>query len=448
MLKKKCIFLLICIIILVTGCKKNVNNIQNDSDYYPIEDDNNKTNISDGCKYEFKTGDSDLAYIRLNADEVIIPNGLEAYEAYYESQVINSDYKQRIVESLFDKDKNIYRYNQNEIYLEDIHMYKSYYQDCISIANTLGDNETCDIFTNLYNQKQKEEIHSVKYELATDYTGNSFIGEINGIKYIITFPDDGENAGFTLNCYPSILLSDYFPYEDNKYAFIWTQYGDAVEQDLIGIGAHNESEITKEEAVDYGISVLKNMEIDYMSCVEAASIEWDYSILPYSNYETTKIYDGYCITYSIAACNGEPVYLAYSDMLEYKEDSDADYMNGSCTIWIHDGGIIRMECRDNYQPLEQNEKHIEIMDIDTMFDTADEGIAKFFEINPIIQNSVEFNCIKLTYYIVKTSNGQYVLTPVWIMIKVSDVMKSYGVYFLPSELVMINAVTGEVINYR
>ena len=26
--------------------------------------------------------------------------------------------------------------------------------------------------------------------------------------------------------------------------------------------------------------------------------------------------------------------------------------------------------------------------------------------------------------------------------------KSYGVYFLPSELVMINAVTGEVINYR
>lgn len=455
-----CLIFMGLIVLCCCQGKKNIVDYGEDLE----KDDRNiieqKLDIPKSCQYDFQVENSNMRAIELQTEKIYVPDVDSMEKVYYKKQELTADYKKTVIEGIFEKDREIYVYHAENPYIDDVREYEKYYQECIEKAKMLGDNEAVEIYEEFYSDYvQMEDTASVVKESVGDYSANAYIGYIDKSdnRFLLTFSEN-ENE-FELSYYPKDLLIHYCPYKDDTFAAAWTFYGEEEEQELAGIDDMNQAELTKEEAQEEAETFLLKAGIENIEPIETASIEWSYyDLLWGSNGEQEIVYNGYCVSFSIASTDGITPYVAdlsWNNTYVWENTEENPVMGRVCTVLVNDSGVFAATCSRAYIPTGKIEKNVELMTWKDILKTADTKIGIYYstlksekENNGTVNQQISFNCVRLTYLMVQNmeDEGTYVYTPVWIFTQHEPDHLEYEYYVYPEEICIIDAVSGEIVH--
>lgn len=367
-----------------------------------------KLGVPQSCEVSIDTGRSGLQSIMLKDDAIEVPESDSMSVFYYEKICVDSNYKQAIAESLFDKEQGIYEYKyriKSEIE-EEIANVKEQQENLISQGYI-------DLWYDAYIEELEKQLQDapVEYPPAGDYSGFSFIGSMNGQEYGFGIYTEEDIDSPIVNAFLAPRNEFlYRPYEGATYGYC-----------LEGPSAYNFSginlcKITQEEAIDVAEDFLIQCGTTDMIPASICVLEWSYSDQS-TGEEIATEYDGYVIRFNRAINNT----LAYkgeiydADNLSMK-DSSIDLPIESYIVYVDDHGIVEAYWTVIFSKTEEEEKNVELLSWNEMLVAANKNISEFYEKYPTNYKKIEFNDVRLTYYpaVDENKENSYKYIPVWV----------------------------------
>lgn len=457
---------------LASGCGKKevLYNIEDNSEHNSVDNDNiaegrlaGELGIPESCAVNIDVGATGLESISLKDDEIRIPKTDSMSVAYCEMIQMDNAKKQKLVESFFEKDKGIYEYNygfriKSEIE-EEIEEIERLEQE-ITDTDPWLDSLIADLKREL--QDAPEE-----YPAAGDYSGETFIGTMNGIDYRLYFREGSEsnmNSG-------SLYIADEFSYKMHEGGLLITadHFSYRPHEDATGgfftMGPQvdnftkvNTCSMTLEEAIRLAEDFLYNAGITNMMQTDAYVVQWNY--YDESTGDDVAVeYDGYVLSFR-RMINNTPVYKESVWDVDNLQTGDfwIDIPTENFDIYVDDNGVMMAEWRELFSLTGKEEENVDLLAWDEMLEAANKNIPAYYEKYPTNYNKIEFNDIQLSYYPVQDESKEngYKYIPVWIFsqyenreVMIGSVDMGY-VYpdtsMEPVQLVIVNAMDGTVID--
>ena len=359
----------------------------------------------------------------IKAGSIIVPNDDRMYVKKFTKGTIGAAEREAILKSIFDESDGIYEYPYDT-------------------KETVSQQELDALFENA--------------GASVDYSKDSFIGKIDGVQYELYFFDRSwsTDEGFEL----SPAMDTPIPEDMQKLGASFVtrmpcdtgEYDDVnTKSDLgIAISEDNRCGLSRDEAM------MKAM--DYMD-------KWGFKdVVSISENELIREYDsemdefgavgyeknGYTITFD-AAVSGQAIYQPEAfgvDTISHQSQGDDSfdpdnyyYMERSeYSITLDSDGLVTFTCTWPMKSDENVEDAGQLISWDDAVSSLRTCMPEHFE-DYTGYNSVEFNDVRLTYFLVKTSDGGYEAVPVYVFAQVDrDIHdESY-----PTQLVMIDARDG------
>lgn len=436
----------------LTGCgKKTVDyNVDGTNEQDGEEDGGSKSDrggiagrlgVPVSCNETIDPGNSGLGNITINCEEIQVPEVEKMVVTHFTPLTLTNEDKKKYAEILFEKDKGIYVVDYEHQTKDDIQQQIDWYKEEIDRAK--GDGDT-DYLSFLEPELEKLEESLVDapdtYPEAGDYSGESFRGTIEGKEYNMNI------YGESTDDYPSITTSIYLgpkdylsfrPYEGATYCYTDTYSYEEADN------ATNASSMTIESAEELAGKYLDSLGITDIVKVEANDLKWVY--FGSNDEELANEADGYYFKY-VRANAGAPVYSGRTWNVD-----NLNQINGwintpveSFSISIYDGEVVDISIEQVYNTADSVED-AELLPYDKIIECANAEIGKYYEKYPPRYKNIEFNDMRLTYYIVADGEGKAKYIPVWVLSQYEELMNSDSTDE-PTQLVVINAIDGSVID--
>ncbi len=439
---------------LLTGCGKKSVDYNVDGNQGQTSDDGKGTSsrngigdrlgIPEGCDETIEVGNSGISSITLKDDEIIVPDTDKMNVEHFTLSPVDNTEKQRIAETIFEKDKGIYEFDQE-------HMTKSDIEEQINLYKSMASDSQGDD-NNMMGTYLDSEIERLEGELAKapdaypeagDYSGEMFVGTIGDTQYIMGIMDSQNNDDI-----PAIGTYVYFgPKLD--YMFLRPKDGAAIaycsEYDDMGNGVSaNESKMTKEEAEEIAGKFMSDVGIKGMVNTETSDLIWEY--VSSSGMPVASESDGYVVVYTRGIANAS----SYSDELYevdnlQTEDGMVNAPTERYSVYVYDGKVITARWSQIALEADSVEENVDILSYEQMLEKANTEIGKYYEKYPTRYKNVEFNDVRLTYYIVPDGDKKYKYIPVWVFGQYPELQNTSGTK-RPEQVVIMNAMDGSIID--
>lgn len=444
--------------VLITGCDKRglsnntENNKKNTNTVSNRDGIGGKLGIPDGCNEELDTGNSKLKSITINDADISVPDTDKMCIEYVTNTSIDNKEKKRVSEIIFDKDEGIYKYDDDHMSKSDYERELQYYKEQNELAKATNEKLGYESWAIPYSDEAIKEMEDKiaaaadDYEAAGDYDAYGFLGVFNGRKYTLNIVDyvaeDGADEADTY-MYLRLYSDDrsgtlaFRPYEGAGNVYC------ADDASSMDFGHTNVTDMTEEEAENLAGKFYADLEMKDIVVQDIYNLLWYYRDEEYNDIATEC--DGYAVKY-VRAVDGVPVYnlnFYRVDNLQFDNANIAiPYENYSA--YVYDGEVIQAGW-DEVFVTERIEENVELISYDEMLEKANIEIAKYYEKYPTNYSSIEFNDVRLTYYLVSDGEAGLRYIPVWVFLEYEE-MQDYDAAREPTQIVIMNAMDGTVID--
>lgn len=445
--KWRCLLFLVVCMLSLTSCGKDD---QGDVSY--VDTETHILNIPDSY---VDTMDVNGVKVEMNIEGVEYPENTDFKEAVYQTISYTDAQKQAIVEAVFDKDKGIYEslleIDYRNMCKEDLQTVKGYEEKkkeyfLAEEGNSIGvsgcDEKLAEIDACLASASEERT-------KITDYSGNKFVGYIGDSLFLLTFVEKN-------GCLQEIKLSNYLgdagvymyrPSTEGAYAFqVFLENGFETEAKLQRENKENgvemENACTKDidTARDEAIAFLEACDIADVDLAEEYSLGW--------NYWGTDIqteYDGYCFQFT-RTVGSSRTFLASMELFTM----DWKYTSEYFTVCVDDNGVVNAELQYRGNKIEETD--ITLKNFDEITDVLAERCSTFYNGHPELQLPAAFNFMQLQYMLVWDSDNvdTYSYKPVWLIAYYDelDYCYAYNDFYFSSALIILDAETGEIVDYQ
>jgi hypothetical protein len=110
-------------------------------------------------------------------------------------------------------------------------------------------------------------------------------------------------------------------------------------------------------------------------------------------------------------------------------------------ISLSDSGIVKAVCHDQYRKNDIVESDNQLLTWEEMISTADLYIGEYYS-DKNVSGTISFNYVELSYFMIQEADETYALRPVWIFLTLDDEALYYNSSTYPTEMLVIDAVTG------
>lgn len=437
-----------------TGCGKkdvdynvNGNQSQSSSDEKGISSEGGiagKLGIPESCNETIDVGNSGIESIVINDTEIQIPDTDKMNVEHFTAKAVDNEEKKRIAETLFEKDKGIYLFDEEKQTKSDIEEQIGIYKSMIEEAQENGNDAWA-----TYLESEVKGLESQlaaapdTYPEAGNYEGELFLGVKNDMDYLLGVVDCQDNSdvpGLGTYVYfgPKLEFLTLRPYEGASFAYC-SEYDDMGN----GVSA-NTSKMTKEEAEEIAEAFISDIGIKGIIKTETTDLIWEY--LSADGMVLATESDGYVVRYSRAVSN-TTTYTAGFDNVDNLQ-TDNGYIEPPVekySIYVYDGKIITANWTQIATEADSVEENVELLSYEQMIEKANTEIPKYFEKYSTRYKNIEFNDLRLTYYVVSDGENHYKYIPVWVFAAYTELQNSDGAS-RPEQLVIMNAMDGSVID--
>lgn len=430
----------------LTGCgKKNIDySVDGESGNGGSSDSGSlqgKYGIPESCDTTLDAGSSGISKLAIEADEVTVPDTVDLPTVYVKRKKSSNDTRKQIVEAVLEKDKGIYTYDYNNMTKADIQDQIDEYEKEKKDSAANGDNSSASWFDSMISDL-KDQLQNApdEYPAADDYSGSAFIGEINGRKYIM-YMDDQEGGSGSVGLKDSLIT--YRPKDGMNGVYYSTpDSGDDLSD--ADVSASNVCTFTKEEAQSIADDFISKVGISDASLTDTQDLYWYY----YRTDGNTEAVDvnGYVFTYSRAINNQTTdVPAAWNVDNITQDDGSVSIPAETCTVYVDSNGIISASWVSYLETTGKTESN-ELLSFKELLEKANKNIAEYYTTYPTRYKKVEFNSMKLGYYLEKTDEeGTFKYVPAWILTQYEDMTDSTNETY-PTQMVVLDATDGTVID--
>lgn len=402
-----------------------------------------KLGIPEACNETIDVGNSGIESIVINDSNIQIPDTDKMNVEHFTAKAVDNEVKKRIAETLFEQDKGIYVFDEENQTKSDIEEQIDIYKSMIEEAQEDG-NDAWATYLESEMKGLESKLTSApdSYPEAGNYEGEMFLGTKDDMDYILGVIDCQNNedvSGLGTYVYfgPKLEYFDLRPYEGASFAYC-SEYND-----MGGISA-NTSEMTKEEAEEIAENFISDIGIKGIIKTETTDLIWEYISADGMGVATES--DGYVVRYSRAISN-TITYTASFDSVDNLQ-TDNGYLEAPVekySIYVYDGKVITANWTQIATEADSVEENIELLSYEQMIEKANTEISKYYEKYSTRYKNIEFNDVRLTYYIVSEGENKYKYIPVWVFAAYTELQDSDGAS-RPEQLVIMNAMDGSVID--
>ncbi len=433
---------------MLSGCgKKNVDYMDEDGKKGKSEGGSLSARLGIPESYEgdLAVGKSGLKSIQISDSDIVVPDKDSMSVVYYTANDMDNEYKKNIAETFFDKSAGIYLYDWEKPYKGDIEAEIEIYQELIDDATKSGDTESLEWYNEYINSlKQQLTEAADEREGAGDYSGDEYIGSVGNNQFMLSFMNASEGLGsyFDISLYPDTSSLKYKPYEGASAAYYYDgEYADDEEME----NSSNKCSMTSDEAVEMAADFLHKCGIDDVVNTGVSDLVWEYDDSSYNILAMEN--DGYVVTFS-RSVDGIAPYTGTTYMLEYLWDDNVFYDAAYETykISIDDNGVLEASCYDFLKPTGDKDENVELMSWEKILEALETAVSDFYSENKTSYSSITFNDVRLSYY--RIADGEtYKYIPVWVFAECEESEGELDEEY-PIQLIMLDAVTGELIDLR
>ncbi len=422
------------------------------------QNDGGKTNTSSGgrigdrlgipksCNETIDVGNSTVGSITINDDEIEIPDADKMNVAHFTPYSFTKEDKKKIAETLFEKDKGIYLYDYENRIKSEIQAQIDSDKQQIEQAEADGDASWAAYLEEEISQLEKDLASAPDtYPEAGDYDGDGFIGMIGDTEYTLgmySYGAEEDEGGVGMGSYVYFSPKDALtlrPHEGATGGYM-TAFASDEMQDL---GA-NMSSMTAEEAEDIAVNFLAEIGITDVVKAETSDLYWSY----YSENEgesATEI-DGYSVIFSRAIA-GSKTYSGYISSADNLQQNNG-WVNipvERFSLYIYDGRVAEANWEQVFGQADSVDENVELLSYEQMIEKANTEMAKYYEKYPTRYKKIEFNDVRLTYYVVSDGDGKCKYIPVWVFSQYEE-YTDYDGSDSPEQIVILNAMDGTFID--
>ncbi len=394
--------------------------------------------------------DDGNATISIATSKIVMPDDDVMYVTSYEIQEITSEYKQGVAEAIFD-DAEIYAYNEVRYPTEIVKELANYYRDCIESMEAEGIDST--LYNDMLKDLNNEYMSGGSDTLAEDYSADKFFGTINGKWYLLDFAANG--GGYTLKRYPEELQYDMLSASNENYTYAYNDVmlGDSLEQELLETNDTNISEMTAGDAEEFALNYFSDLGVASVTVMETISCIWqcvDYLWISDDMQSDCWFCEGYLVTLQQSVEDATPFFANYDtvESLALADDggiiSTKDgYTSKYYQMCITDKGIVSLTCQDVYVATGESVEAT-LLKFEDVLEKAVANITDYYA-NCSKSSGITFNYVELTYMMIAEDETAS-MTPVWVFAELDDLSLYYGQTLYPTELYVVNAITGEPLS--
>ena len=400
-----------------------------------------KYGIPESCDTTLDTGSSGLSKLAIEADEVSVPSTVDLPIVYAKKKEISNDAKKQLVESLLEKDKGIYAFDYDNMTKSDIQeqidQYEKEKKNSIANGDTSGASWYDSMIDGLKDQLQKAPD---EYPAAKDYSGKELLGEINGRKFLVNVDDQVGVSGF-------VGLKDqlitYRPKDGASGVYFSTpDTGDDLTD--VDMSSTNVCTFSKDEAQSIADEFVNKIGMADVTLNKAQDLYWYY----YGTDGTTESVDvdGYVFSYT-RSINNQPTASVdiYNVDNIMQDDASVSVPAEQCEVYVDSNGVISANWV-NYLEITDKTESKDLLSFNDLMEKANTNIAEYYTTYPTRYKKVEFNDMKLAYYLEKTDeDGVFKYVPAWILSQYEDMEDSNNANY-PTQMVVLDATDGSVID--
>ncbi len=397
-----------------------------------------KYGIPDECDTKLDVGDSGLGKIEIYDLDVTYPDTGSMDITYYTLKEVTNESKKTIAETLFDKDEGIYEYDWENMTKEDIQRQIDWYKNMMESAVAAGYEDDIEYYEEDVEEYEEQlAVAPDEYPAAGDYSGDAFIGTMDGTEYSLSFDDN--YTYLSMNEYSMT----YRPNEDAEGAegCYWNAAGDLDSEDLESLS--NMCTLTQDEAQMIAEDFMAQIGVSDMMLTTADDLAWTY--YDYEGNDIVVEKDGYYFKYA-RAINGVPV---SSKQIWNVDNLQSDYGYADVpvetfTIAIDANGILDATWSYYLEATGDTEENVTLLTFDELLEVANETVAEYYTTYPSNYSKVDFNEIELTYFLEETDEeGVFKYVPAWVL---SEYDSEYSDESYPSQMVVLDATDGSAID--
>lgn len=380
-----------------------------------------------------------LTEVKIDAATITVPDSDKMSVVYYEPVQGDNEYRKRICENFFDVNSGIYVYSWDKPYKEDVEREIEQWKTLMASATSDDELNYYQEYLDELNEQLKDA--STEREGAGNYDADTYVGSVGENMFMLSFSTgEAEGGGaFSISYYPSDALVQYKSVEGAAYAYCYSD--DFTDEE--NSSDVNKASMTEDDAVARTLEFLAGCGISDVVETNVSGLTWDFSDANYETLETVK--DGYAVTLK-RSVNGIAPYTPYVYSLDVLSTSDAwyDTANETFEISIDDNNILEAYCSNFYKATGQTDDNVDIMTWEEALAALPAAINKYYTAYTTSYSSIDFNDVRLSYYKLKDGDV-YKYTPVWVFAQCEDYDGKLD-YDYPTQLIMLDAVTGEYID--
>lgn len=401
-----------------------------------------KYNIPEECNVSIDVGKSTLERIEINDEDVTYPDTSSMDIVYYTKKEFSNEIKKNVAEAIFDKDEGIYEYDEYNIKKSDLQREIKRYERGMKAALYYGDDESAKL-TQEYIDEMTEQLDSApdEYEAAGDYSGDSFIGMIDGTEYRLALY---ENYSYLFLREDDI---DHRPLEGAD-EIIDCYCATSEDFDASEIeGLTNMCKLSESEAQSIAEDFMASIGINDMILEQTDGLYWNYYD-SYTDEADTIEMDGYVFYFTRAIGNAavSTVNPVNASNFTDDENGDLEIPTEHFTISIDSNGIVDANWTWYLESAGETEKNVSLLTFDELLDAANENISEYYVTYPTHYTEIEFNKMELTYFPEETDEeGVFKYAPAWILSQFEVYQDSSGEKY-PYQIVVIDATDGSVVD--
>ena len=279
-----------------------------------------------------------------------------------------------------------------------------------------------------------------EYPAAKDYSGKELLGEINGRKFLVNVDDQVGVSGF-------VGLKDqlitYRPKDGASGVYFSTpDTGDDLTD--VDMSSTNVCTFSKDEAQSIADEFVNKIGMADVTLNKAQDLYWYY----YGTDGTTESVDvdGYVFSYT-RSINNQPTASVdiYNVDNIMQDDASVSVPAEQCEVYVDSNGVISANWV-NYLEITDKTESKDLLSFNDLMEKANTNIAEYYTTYPTRYKKVEFNDMKLAYYLEKTDeDGVFKYVPAWILSQYEDMEDSNNANY-PTQMVVLDATDGSVID--
>ncbi len=425
----------IVLLVLPMGCKRKGVDYLNEKEQFSTNTESElakRLGIPKAYGADIDPGNSRLCSITIKDDDIMVPAADSMQVVYVEENKMDAAYKKEVAQALLHNTDEIYIYDEDVWTKKDYEIEMQMTQFLIENYKKAGNMEYADYYEDLYAQYQRAYEAADEGKTVSNWNESDYIGYRDELPYQLEFkPNSDGTLGYFMFYMPYIHESVlYRPCESAIQADLSWASG-------MDIGS-NECECSQEEAIDLAQEYLNDCGITDVAVELICDLEWQY--FNPDGSKTTKV-DGYFIRF-IRTIDGTPIYNGHMPEGIFKS---GEMVYEQCEVYIDENGILDATVYDMFRPTGKTEKNVELLSWQEILDIVEMKIPEYYAEHPTDYESVTFNDVRLTYFIVRDDeNDGFRYIPVWVFAESEEYIE--GASDFPTQLIMIDAVTGELID--